>query len=172
MFRHFLEWHDRQHESLNDLAIIQMVALFVNGHLGTNMFEDRAWPDGVERALAYIHNALEQDPSAKISTADIATFIFVSQPHLCRLFRAHLGNTPADIVRFAKLDIATGLLVRSNYKISEISDHCGFANQYHFARIFKQAYGRTPSEVRLSSKSGRGVPLSRLVSLSAKTPSD
>jgi len=69
---------------------------------------------------------------------------------LGRLFKRHLGETPATYYRNLRLAEARNLLLNSSLRISEISSLCGFENPESFARAHKQKYGHPASSVRNS----------------------
>ena len=136
------------------LTVAHILSVFVSGDLATGSPARAAWPDAVERACAFLGRALEDDPARPIRLPQLADAACVTPEHLCRLFRATLGRSPVQTVRLARLDRAAGLLLRSNYTVSEVSALCGFASPFHLSRLFKQTYGQSPTEARRAARAG------------------
>ena len=160
LFRHLLTWQGHEDEAQCQLAVAHVLSVFLSGHLTTGPLERAVWPEAVERAWEFLHRSLEADAAAGLSLAQLASAASVTPEHLCRLFQASLGHSPMKAVRLARLDIAAGLLVRSNYSVGEVSALCGFANPFHFSRVFKTAFGQTPAVMRRAVNAGSG-PLRR-----------
>ena len=87
------------------------------------------------------------DPNLTLNT--ISSHVDVSEVHLRRLFQAILHISPLKYITNLKIKKAKEMLENSNYKISEISEICGFANPYYFSRIFKTHTGMTPTDYQL-----------------------
>ena len=166
LFRHVLAWVNRGDPEQMRLTICTMLAAFRTGQRTTEALAPAVWPSAVEQVCAYIYERLDEDPAASMPLGLLAKTACVTPEHLCRLFKAALGHSPAETVRLARLDRAAMLLARSNYAVGEIADLCGFASPFHFSRAFKQAYGLPPREVRRRIQSGETPPLPRLLEIS------
>ncbi len=162
LFRHLLTWQGREEARQCRLTVAHILSVFLSGELDSGRVEREEWPDAVEAACAFLYRALGDDPARPVSLGQLASAAGVTPEHLCRLFRASLGHSPAETVRLARLDHAAVLLARSNYSVGEVSAFCGFANPYHFSRVFKSAFGQTPTQTREAARAGL-VPLPRLL---------
>lgn len=78
----------------------------------------------------------------------------ISEVYLRKKFVAELGVSPRQYVINIRIKAAEGLLSEGKLSVKEISEKCGFSNQYHFCRMFKQKNGVSPSEY---SKENRGI---------------
>jgi AraC-like DNA-binding protein len=163
MFRHLLTWSSTGDPALSQLTMKHMLTAFVLGQLETRELPREPLPDAVERALAYVEKEFAADPSTPITLADLASSAGVTPEHLCRLFSASTGRSPAETVRFARLDRAALLLARSNFSINEIATMCGFASPFHFSRRFKEAFGQSPRGLRQLVRHGGAPPTPRLL---------
>ena len=83
-----------------------------------------------------------------LSAAVLAERAGVSERHLVRLFRAHLGRSPAEHVRRARTDAAAALLAATDLPLARVADRCGFGSSETMRQAFLDLYGRTPSEHR------------------------
>ena len=90
------------------------------------------------------------DPTLKNS--DLAALCNISEVYFRKLFHYEFDRTPKQFLIDIRIDRAKQLLADGALKINEISDSCGFSNQYHFCRVFKQKTGLTPTEFRIRNK--------------------
>jgi AraC-like DNA-binding protein len=79
---------------------------------------------------------------------DLASYAGVSSAHLCRLFKHHVGLSPVECVRRARLDKSALLLASGTYSVKEVSEICGFSVPAQFTNLFKQHFHETPSVFR------------------------
>jgi AraC-like DNA-binding protein len=163
MYRHILATRDQADERHLQCSIAHMLSAFVTGTLSLHTDYNPSRSAPVERALSYLYSRLSESPSAPISLPELARAAAVTPEHLCRLFSAEIGHTPAETVRLARLDRAATLIWRTNHTLSEIADLCGFTDGFHLSRRFKAVFGRSPSEIREAVKAGETPPLSRLL---------
>jgi AraC family transcriptional regulator len=74
----------------------------------------------------------------------------VHPTHFSRAFHHHLGITPNEYRRRARVRLASDLLLGSTISLAQIGLRCGFADQSHFTRTFTTATGIAPSTYRRS----------------------
>lgn len=80
--------------------------------------------------------------------ARVAPSLGVSDRHLRRLFRAHLGASPQSIALFRRLDFARRLLDETGLPVTEIAFASGFESVRRFNDAFRRRFGRAPSAMR------------------------
>jgi AraC family transcriptional regulator len=95
----------------------------------------------VGRAIAYI----EDNPDRAISLRELAAAAGLSRFHFSRLFKRHLGLSPAKYVECARIEQAKALIVNAEMSLANIAHAVGFADQSHFSRRFRVHAGRTPA---------------------------
>ena len=110
------------------------------GHCGT-----------VRAILGYIEASL---PGA-ITLGDISSVFFMSEGHLCRLFRKEMGMSIIAYVKRQRMLMAARLLRDSGESVSDISARVGVSDPNYFCRAFKQEMGVTPSEYRSNALNSR-----------------
>ena len=105
----------------------------------------------VDRAARLIseEGALDQE-GASVDT--LATRVGVGARHLTRLFARHLGATPSQLAKTARVQRAKRLLDESR-PMTEIALLAGFRSLRRFNAVFAEVYGRAPTEIR---RGGRG----------------
>jgi transcriptional regulator GlxA family with amidase domain len=114
---------------------------------------------------AQFSSALERQEKAPPRLRDIATFVLehVDQPlpvariaaglgmsprTLSRWCRAHLGESPAELVRRLRIDEARHLLEETPLPLKEITGRTGFGDASTMWRAFIQRLGITPAAYR------------------------
>lgn len=93
-------------------------------------------------AIAY----MEQHFSENLSVEKLAESAGYSTRHFTRIFKETYHDTPLDYMLSLRIEHACYLLRRSEYKVSEIAQLCGYENQNYFWRVFKKRKGMSPSE--------------------------
>jgi YesN/AraC family two-component response regulator len=105
---------------------------------------DRRSHSTVSRAQKYI-----QDNYASIdSIKRIAEWCYVSESHLCFLFKRETGVTLTDYITATRLDNALNLLKDPSLKVQDISKRLGFQSPDYFTKQFRKRFGMTPREKR------------------------
>lgn len=94
----------------------------------------------VELMEANIEEPLTQD--------QIAYYSGLSRRQLERLFRKHIGRTPAHYYLELRLERARNLLYQTDMAIMDIALACGFISPSHFSTCYRQLYGKTPRAER------------------------
>lgn len=106
-------------------------------------------------AIASMEKHLEEP----LSAADLATEAGLSPRQLERLFRTHLGDSPARYYLNLRLAHARKLLLQTSMPILSIALACGFVSSSHFTKCYGEHYGRTPSLER-KRRSAPDAPVS------------
>jgi AraC family transcriptional activator of pobA len=95
---------------------------------------------------------VEQDFREERSVGDYARKLGVSPPHLTRVCRKVLGESPNGLIRQRRLLEAKRLLEYTRLSISEIALRSGFRNPPFFSRTFRQCVGLSPKSYRSSKE--------------------
>ena len=98
----------------------------------------------VERAVRLINEgALDRAP-----VEVLAASLGVGPRHLTRLFDKHLGASPGQIARTARVQRAKRLLDDTKLPMIEIALRAGFRSLRRFNAVFAEVYKRPPTEIR------------------------
>jgi len=81
----------------------------------------------------------------------LARYTGLSRRQLERLFRKHLGRTPAQYYLELRLERARHLLYQTTMPIMNIAFACGFVSASHFSTCYRQMYGKTPRAERAAT---------------------
>jgi AraC-like DNA-binding protein len=98
--------------------------------------------------LAALLRHLDADPLTSHDEAALARLAGVSSSHLRHLTRGHLGMSPSELQRQARLRLAQRLLCTSTLAIADVAAACGWEDANHFARVFRRRTGLTPRAFR------------------------
>ncbi len=101
-------------------------------------------PDRIRNMLSFIHNHYKD----KITVAQIADAIGISEREAMRSFRKNLNQSPIEYLISYRLNEAKKMLLNSELPITEICYQCGFSDSSYFGKAFRKAYGLTPREFR------------------------
>jgi transcriptional regulator GlxA family with amidase domain len=78
----------------------------------------------------------------------LARYVGLSRRQLERLFRKHLGRTPAQFYLELRLERARHLLYQTTMPVMSVAFATGFVSASHFSTCYRQLYGRTPRAER------------------------
>lgn len=95
---------------------------------------------------------LRQNFDRTVTGAEIETVAKYRYTYVCDVFKREMGCTITQYLEDLRLQHATELLTKSSLKIYEISEQCGYKNNYYFNRIFKRRFRCTPMEYRQQSQ--------------------
>lgn len=99
-----------------------------------------------ERALRLIvDGALDEDGA---SVERLAARAGVGARHLSRLFARHVGASPVQAARTARVQRAKRLLDTTDLPMAEIALHAGFGSLRRFNTVFAEVYRRPPTAIR------------------------
>lgn len=91
---------------------------------------------------------MEANTAEPLSQDLLAAYVGLSRRQLERLFKQHVGRSPAQYYLELRLERARRLLYRSEMAIMDVARDCGFVSASHFATCYRQLYGRTPRQER------------------------
>ena len=105
------------------------------GHAGQPM---------LSRAMVMIEARLGE----KQILGEIAGELGISLRQLQRLFRAHVGESPAAFIRARRLKRAQGMLQSLRVPVTDVAMACGFGSSTHFASAYHDYFGHPPRAER------------------------
>lgn len=92
---------------------------------------------------------MEANIEEPLSQEMLARYIGLSRRQLERLFRRHLGRTPAQYYLETRLERARHLLYQTDMPIMSIACATGFVSASHFTTCYRQLFGKTPKAERV-----------------------
>ncbi|MFD0917694.1 GlxA family transcriptional regulator [Pseudahrensia aquimaris] len=104
---------------------------------------------GVQNArILSIIEMMEANLSEPLTLIEIADHAGLSRRQIERLFRQHMGRSPARYYLEIRLDRARHLLLQSALPVVEVAVACGFVSASHFSKCYRELYGRSPQQER------------------------
>ncbi|MCR5715506.1 MAG: AraC family transcriptional regulator [Lachnospiraceae bacterium] len=103
--------------------------------------------------LALLRSQIYNDPAAERTIPQLAESMLLSISYFQHLYKKFFGCSCSRDIINARLKLARFYLTGSTMTVKEISDFCGYENDFHFMRQFKKYLGMTPSEYRAQNMS-------------------
>jgi AraC-like DNA-binding protein len=107
-------------------------------------------PSSVLPALEHAREVWQRDGVRSVRVPELAAAAGMSPAHFSRMFTKAFGCGPAAALELVRLGRAATTLQRTNLSISEVAEHHGFADAYHFSKRFARAYLIPPGLFRRS----------------------
>ncbi len=98
-----------------------------------------------EQVIGYIRENYQNN---ELCLHEIARFANVSPAYLSALFKKNMEVSISDTITATRIEAACQYLRNSTLSLREISEKCGYANQYYFSTSFKKSKGVSPSAYR------------------------
>ena len=96
--------------------------------------------EAIEMMEANVEEPLDQEL--------LARYVGLSRRQLERLFRKHVGRTPAQYYLERRLERARHLLYQTTMPVMNVAFATGFVQASHFSTCYRQLYGKTPRAER------------------------
>ena len=94
------------------------------------------------RALQYIGDHVRN----RLSVPETARAAGVSASYLTALFQKHLGISPGECIRRAKLQLSKELIREGELTFTQIAAALEYSTVHHFSRQFKEKFGVSPTQ--------------------------
>jgi transcriptional regulator GlxA family with amidase domain len=111
-----------------------------------SMFTMAPRPDHV--VVRRVLDRVVADPAGEVSAEALAAHAGVSVRHLSRLFREHVGESPASAVRRMRLEIAARLITSTDLPLAQVATRCGFGSGETLRQAFVARFGVSPRTFR------------------------
>ena len=102
----------------------------------------------MDRRIQIVSAAIETDFRRAWRNEELAQLVNLSTSRLRHLFKAEMGRTPAQYLKFVRMREAQRLLLTTFLSVKEIMNRVGIADESHFGHEFRKAYGLAPSKYR------------------------
>ena len=98
----------------------------------------------LNRVISYIQQNYKED----ITLNSISSMEYLSPQYFSKFFEKHMGVNFLTYLNSIRLEHAMKDLLNTDYNITDIALHHGFANVKSFTNLFKNTYKETPSNYR------------------------
>ena len=103
---------------------------------------------GKERRIERVCRAIDADPTARTSIAELAELAGLSERYFAKVFQRHVGVTPKNYQLRSRMRYAYGLLAEQGLSVKECAVALGYSDTSVFSRQFAAAYQAPPSSLR------------------------
>lgn len=104
------------------------------------------------RSMTAVLDHIEAQLSQPLDNDRLSRLSHVGRDHFIRLFRQHIGQTPAQYILDRRVSRAAQALVFTHDSIKQIAEQNGFIDRYYFSRIFAARMGVPPAAYRKTSQ--------------------
>ncbi|HEY4343574.1 MAG TPA: AraC family transcriptional regulator [Parvibaculum sp.] len=132
-------------DMLIDSMAVALCAHLLRSYTNAVGIEERSTASVDVAAIGRAINYIEDNPDRIISLRELAGAAGLSRFHFSRVFKQHLGVSPARYVERTRIEQAKALIVNAEMSLANIAQAVGFADQSHFSRRFRFHEGRTPA---------------------------
>lgn len=109
-------------------------------------------PSKVNETVQMIINYIDNHYCESFYFQDIYKKMYINKYYASRVFKEHIGTTPAHYLIQKRIARAKELLKETELSVEDISNAVGYSDVYHFSRIFKENCGVSPQAYRSNSK--------------------
>ena len=102
--------------------------------------------------IDYAQRFIRENACKGISVSAVVATQNVSRVTFDRLYKKMTGHTPAEEIRYIKVEHAKKLLIKTDMTAIQIAGQCGFSGTTQFNQIFKRSTGMTPIAFRKSKR--------------------
>jgi len=103
---------------------------------------------GFARNLTSLFDYVKHNYRSPLSMANLTEISGMSESHVLRVFKQHMGCSPFQYISRLRLEAATGALIQTDRSITDIALDLGFNDSNYFTRLFRKRLGLSPREYR------------------------
>lgn len=89
---------------------------------------------------------------AEVSVSDLCRYLRISRTALYAEFKDRCPGGVSAFIKKKRFERAKSLLEETDLAVMDIARDCGFYDYNYFSRVFKARYGKSPRELRRTSK--------------------
>jgi len=101
-----------------------------------------------EEIIRNVHNYLIEHISERITIEMLSREFLMNTTTLKTVFKKVYGTTIAAHMKQHRMELAAGLLLKTQNDIASVAQAVGYESQSRFTAAFKEAYGELPTEYR------------------------
>jgi len=98
----------------------------------------------IQSAVRYMHESIDE----AIDLDSLAEVANMSRFHFARTFSKEMEITSIQYLRKIRIEMARGLMSRTDDPLKKIAQQVGFSDEYRFSKVFKQVVGMAPGQWR------------------------
>lgn len=95
-----------------------------------------------------IRKFIDRNIEKKLTLEFLSEELFISVPHIERVFKETFHITPSKYISQRKIDQVATLLITTNYSIEDIANRLAYTDAKYLSKCFKKAKGISPLQYR------------------------
>jgi len=104
--------------------------------------------DRSHSAIAAAIRLIDEHPADEWTLASLSGRVHVEPTYFVRLFHKAVGLPPMAYLAGRRVELAAGLLRRTDLPVSEVGAMVGWLDANHFSRRFREKFGLSPTRYR------------------------
>jgi len=130
-------------------TVARWLVLYLRRPGGQSQFAAPVWmPRARREPIREVQEAIEADPGAAHSVAELARRAAMSPRHFTRVFTDEIGEAPGTYVERVRTEAARRQLEETNDTVVAIAARCGFGTAETMRRNFIRRVGVSPDQYR------------------------
>jgi len=101
-----------------------------------------------QSAIPAVVRYVEQHYNRELTLQDIASHFYLSREYISRKFKQETGENLIDFLCRIRIDKAKLLLANPHFKIAQVAEMVGYADEKYFSKVFKKLTGQSPNQFR------------------------
>lgn len=132
----------------------RLIELFVYLSRCYSKREQQQWPPIQDESTLFqdISNFIQSHYSQPLSLEQVSHLCRMSQSSFSVKFKQHFNKTFVEYRNGIRIQVAKGLLMKTNQKISSVAEQIGFEDLSYFNKLFKREVGTSPIKYRQQSQ--------------------
>jgi AraC family transcriptional regulator, activator of mtrCDE len=135
-------------QSMVNALTSALFTLVLRAHLEQSPHSEGSLALLSDRRLGRAWQAMLQDPAHDWTVEALAELASMSRATFMRSFSKLAGSSPWTLLTQVRMQLALGLLSRSQSGLSDIAAQVGYQSQAAFSKVFKDTYGMAPGQMR------------------------
>lgn len=126
-------------------ALLDIIAFYIEkAEIEDVLMPSTKSSEVLKKLLQLMDSYLHED----ITIETMAKHVHLHPNYLIKLFKTHMGISPAQYLRKIRVERAKQLLTISDMCVTDIAVSTGFSDIFHFSNMFKNHTGYAPTEFR------------------------
>jgi len=115
--------------------------------------------NGSSQLVLQVLGLIAKDSQYKLTLAEAAAKLHVNSSYLSGHFKRETGMGFSVFINDQKINKSKELLEKTNLRLLEIADLCGYEDQSYFTKVFSKRVGMSPREYRNASQTAIGTAI-------------
>lgn len=97
-----------------------------------------------------IREYIDKHAAQNINIQEIADVFTMNPAYLSRIFKKYTGKRPIEYLTTVRIQRACAYFANTEFSVRQVSELCGYSDQFYFSKAFKALTGKSPTEYRIT----------------------